>query len=362
MSRKVAVLACLALAGCGIKIPNVKLPDPGGTMQYKCPDGSLVARVEDCPSTGVVVPTAKPPSAECTGPNQCGCSVQQSAGVYKHVCCTPWLTGGILLADDPKECPAPPVTPPIVKPPAFQQCIRPGQEYTLQPRTAPPASQVAALTAALEAETGCPPSSRCPISGDVQAFMDRIIQRLDAAGICSGRQVKNGDAVAVGSEADNCTYHIVNFGGPVVAWPPSASEPPDHWIMTVVPPVPPTTFPKIQQFGRGPDLSVRYLACRVIDATPLTGDRDYCKAEFPDNQGQWGLCPYASEDHPARRVEGETAAGPYTWTFNGEVQEYNVDQNGKPNPLQIKVCYGPGVAKVCAANFGSPICQTANVQ
>jgi len=324
-----AILCAILLAGAlGAKCPDIPLPQPTPT-----------------PTPIVVVPPSPDPSPVCVGEGKCACYVQPKEGEWKYICCAPWVEGGVLLGDKPSDCPEPPLS----------LCIKPGSDYELQPRTSAPVEHINALNAALQAETGCDPSNDCKLPTDAVTFRNRLIARLVAGGLCAGTQTDAEDApIAIGSQDDNWTYHVINFGGPKVRWQPSANEPPDHWKTKVSLPV---GFPPIAQFGRGPDLSVRHLACLIVDSTPLTRSSEYCKAAFPDNPAQWYLCPFGSEDTPEKRQLGERAAGPYTWTWNGIEWEGN---NG--NPLQIKVCPdGPGVAKVCAFNYGSQVCQSVTI-
>jgi hypothetical protein len=252
----------------------------------------------------------------------------------------------------------------VANPVVTDYCITPGPDWQLQPRTAAPHNDV--LNTIMAAETGCDVSSDCVIRFDRIDFMNRVIAVLNGQHLCAGVQVINGDKVAVGTQYDNWTYHLVGTGRNTVAWQPSKSEPPDHWI-AVGP-----SFPPMKQFGReSGELKVTHPNCWVIDGTPLTGDSDYCKAEFPDNSAQWYLCPYSGEDNPEqgitgkkeKRIAGETAAGPYTLKFNGELQGPNTNADGTLNPLQMKICGAvTGIAEICAYNYGDQKCQTAEVK
>jgi hypothetical protein len=332
LSLTVLVVLAVLSSGCGIKF---NIPNPGTTPPV------------------VTEPPVKP-QPQCIGENKTGCYVSQN-GKDLYVCPTPWLPGGIALATDPASCPTAPVIPDPPKPPLVADyCITPGPDWQLQPRTTAPHNDI--LNTIMRDETGCNISSDCVIKSDRIDFMNRIIATLNGLHYCAGVQVLNGDKVAVGTQYDNWTYHLVGTGRNTVAWQPNKVEPPDHWIATG------PVFPPMKQFGRGPSLTVTHPNCWIIDGTPLTNDGEFCKREFPNQSAQWGLCPFGGEGNP-NRILGETAAGPYTLSFNGERQDPNTNADGSLNPIQMKICGAvTGIAEICAYNYGNRICQTAEVK
>jgi hypothetical protein len=315
----------------------------------------------------------------CVGEDQTGCKVVPAPGVCKHVCSTPWVAGGITLVDQPEQCPAPPTTPdPPVEPPAGTGQPFPTGHPAFTAIDGAAQKLGSAVNAAGLVVLGCAlGSAGCQWAVPPVEAMDALNARLRMAGYNAGRYDDDHSGPWAGSDvlavqapgSDNWEeWSVYNYGGLPNGRHATAFAFKGAFRLDQPAALP---FPKIKQFGRDPHhngaplLSVSYLACRVIDATPLVADAAYCEAEFPDNPGQWRLCPYSGEDDPergivgrkARRMAGEAAAGPYEWVYNGQLVEYN---NG--NPLQIKVCYGPGVARLCAGNFGSPYCQSVDVQ
>lgn len=308
---RIGAIAFAIFLSLGAKdCPNIPAPQPTPT-----------------PTPVVVVPSPDP-SPVCVGEGKCGCFVQPQAGEWAYICCAPWVDGGVLVGEKPSDCPEPPLS----------LCISPGSDYELQPQTPAPKDQLDALTTALVAETDCQPMTDCKLPTDPQTFMNRVIARLVAGGLCAGRQVEGGDSIAIGSQDDNWTYHIVNFGGPKVAWPPSKSEPPDHWkVKGVAAPVcPPVT--RI-------DLAEKMYAQRSTDATPKTTGLENCNAlGFTDRRE----CPLGIEGTPGRK-ECEIAAGPYTWSLNEVPCAYPLCWSLSDNPLLYATPFN-GELKVCAAN------------
>jgi hypothetical protein len=226
--------------------------------------------------------------------------------------------------------------------------IVPGSDWEIQPRTESP--YVAAVNATLLAEVGdrCAIGSACPLLvGGEQAFIEAIIGRLRAKGLAAGRQVENGDKVAVGlSQLDNWTFHVVGFGSatrpPTVAWQPSKAEPPDHWIA----PGPPA-----------PDcLSLSWIkldvqdgkALRHINATPQhRGAADCDSIGYPAR----GDCPLGPEGGTLRPF-CEAKHAPWTWSVTPDPGwDLAVEPStGLANPLVIKLqARQEGVVKVCSA-------------
>lgn len=248
----------------------------------------------------------------------------------------------------PAPAPTPTPTPTPTPIPTTGGDIATG-EWELVPGPRPPALYSNEVNTALVAITGCEVNSRCLLSSSAEYFLGETARELRALGLFAGIQ-PGADEVCVGVKPYECQgYHVYNSGGPVVAWAPGCVR--DTWhARTPTDPGPGPTCPPLTNLK----MLVKALnpGSVVIDVTPRGPDCARCASI---NKGcDAGVCPLGPEGTPefdAQRIACENAAGPYTFTFNGQP----CDADGVPcfhqntNPLTVKVL-APGLVEVRAPN------------
>lgn len=241
--------------------------------------------------------------------------------------------------------PAPTATPTPIPTPSACTIPDVGAD-PLSPR--PPAQFTNQVNLMLVSLYGGDPQSRVVINESLQVSLAKQVAALRALGICAGIQT-GADEICILENPGICQgYHTFTCGitcdKGVVGWAPGSVR--DTWVGSL-PPTPPVSTPTLKPTSTPipvptltptpvvncpPSLdkiviAVRDQASFIVDATPQTGNKDWCNANgFPGRN----FCPMGVEGGDSRAF-CENLFGPYTLACPGQ----NCFLNN--NPLQAKV-------------------------